>query len=350
MTLLIHFGIYKAGSSYIQYICANQRDYLIDNSIYFPNSKQDHLMLAGKISRGNAYNLADSLKFKNNKNAYKCLKEWKDEAVNNNCTSVLLSSEDLVHYLADLNTINIFIECIKKAGFTHIKAMGFFRDIVDHAISTYKHRAKTGKHPDYKYWVENNYETPSLLVKLFKNVEQHKESIKWNIRKFKKDSEYLKKSFFKDWLGINIPKFETLPNVNESVTLSEVKVLNHLKTAYPLVVDYFMEDLKALPKGKKAKDKYFDNYLATIFAIKLSNYNAQLSMLNQHFKEGEKLILNSESTANKPLKEPEINLNDKQLSLVIKNIKFFNTTHGKLILLRRKAVFLFKKISKPFEH
>jgi hypothetical protein len=227
--------------------------------------------------------------------------------------------------------------------------MGFFRDIVDHAISTYKHRAKTGKHPDYKYWVENNYETPSLLVKLFKNVEQHKESIKWNIRKFKKDSEYLKKSFFKDWLGINIPVFDSLPNVNESVTMSEVKLLNHIKTIYPLVTDFFMEDLKALPKSEKAKDKNFDNYLTNTFTSYLKHFNSSLDRINQHFNKDEKLLLDLNLNSNEFVKEPEINLNDKQLSLVIKNIKFFNTTHGKLILLRRKTVFLFKKISKPFK-
>jgi hypothetical protein len=305
--------------------------------------------MAGKISRGNAFNLADSLKGQKFEKAYKYLQEYKEAATKNKCTSVLLSCEDLVHYLADSKTISLFIDTAFKAGFTTIKAMGFFRDIVDHAISTYKHRAKTGKHPDYNYWIENNYETPNLLVKLFKNVEQYKESIDWNIRKFKKDSEYLQHCFFNEWLDVRIPKFETLPNVNESVTLSEVKVLNHLKTAYPLVVDYFMEDLKALPKGDKAKDKHFDNYLAIVFSAQLRTFNAQLSKINVHFREDEKLILNTESSTSESLKEPEINLNDKQLSLVIKNIKFFNTTHGKLILLRRKAVFLLRKISKPFK-
>jgi hypothetical protein len=350
MTLFIHFGIYKAGSSYIQYICANQRDYLTKHNIFFPKSKQDSLMLAGKISRGNAYNLADSLKENNFKKAYKFLKKWRDEAEFNNCSNVLLSSEDLVHFLAKPKKMNQLIQCIKRAGYTKVEAMGFFRDIVDHAISTYKHRAKTGKHPDYKYWIENNYETPNLLVNLFDNIEKNKKSIRWNIRKFKKDSEYLENCFFKDWLEINTPKFKTLPSVNESVTLSEVKLLNHIKSTYPLVVDFFMQDLKALPKSDKAKDKQYDNYLAFIFQSKLENFRSHLDKINSHFREGENISLDVDSQTYAVKKEPEINLNDKQLSVIFKNISFFNTFHGRIIILRRRAVFSVKKNAKYFNN
>lgn len=213
MKLYIHFGIYKAGSSYIQYICANQRDYLNSNSIYFPRSTQDEKMKKGSISAGNADGLEMAIKSEDHTNIIAILKEWYEEAKKMNCKAVLISAESLVHQLAIQNRLNQIIVCAESIGFTKIMAMGFFRDLADHALSTYKHRGKSGNIPDYVHWVSEVYETP----KLFKNLSQvmaSDHSIEWTLRKFQKDSDFLKAAFFKDWLRIEVPNFQTRPNVN----------------------------------------------------------------------------------------------------------------------------------------
>ena len=89
MKLFIHFGIYKAGSSYLQYVLANSRTYLLDKGIYFPNSLQDKKMLQGLISPGNADGLEEVLKVKNEKGLQQLLGQWKEAAERKQCDRVL---------------------------------------------------------------------------------------------------------------------------------------------------------------------------------------------------------------------------------------------------------------------
>jgi hypothetical protein len=207
MKLYIHFGIYKAGSSYIQYICANERAYLNANSIYFPRSTEDEKMKKGLISKGNADVLDLEMKAEDESKITMILKQWYEEAERMNCKAVLISAEALVHQLAIQNRLDKIIVSAESIGFTKIMAMGFFRDLADHALSTYKHRAKSGRIPDYMHWVSQVYETP----KLFENLSQVMTSdhgIEWTLRKFQKDSDFLKAAFFKDWLRIEVPNFQ----------------------------------------------------------------------------------------------------------------------------------------------
>ena len=284
MKLYIHFGIYKAGSSYLQYICANQREYLNSNSIYFPSSKEDKKMISGLISKGNADGLDLALKNEDESQIGSILQQWYTEAKVKNCDRVLISAEALVHQLAQQKRLDLIKTAASAIGFKEIKTMGFFRDLADHALSTYKHRAKSGKIPDYVHWVSEVYETPKLIGNL-SLVINHNKDIQWTLRKFKKDSEFLKLAFFKDWLGIEIPKFETRPNVNESITLSEVKVMNHIRKAYPTVTDFFYEELKALPKKAKAKDLVLDNYILSTFISHLAPFRNLIESLNVFFFE-----------------------------------------------------------------
>ena len=85
MKLYIHFGIYKAGSSYIQYICANQRDFLEKNKIYFPTSVEDQKMTSGLISKGNADGLEAALKSEVGQKVTKVLQHWYEDAKKGEC-------------------------------------------------------------------------------------------------------------------------------------------------------------------------------------------------------------------------------------------------------------------------
>jgi hypothetical protein len=335
MKLYIHFGIYKAGSSYIQYICANQRDYLNSNSIYFPRSTEDEKMKKGLISKGNADGLEMAMKSEDESKITTILKQWYEEAEKMNCKAVLISAEALVHQLAIPNRLNQIIVSAKSLGFTKIMAMGFFRDLADHALSTYKHRAKSGRIPDYRHWVSQVYETP----KLFENLSQvmaSDHSIEWTLRKFQKDSDFLKAAFFKDWLRIEVPDFQTRPNVNESVTLSEIKVMNHLCKLYPNVTDYFVNDLKALASHLKAKNTGLQQHFLSTFAKALSQNQNCLDQLNVFFQEGERLVLNNQSIDIENI-EPPVALSEQQLEVIRNRMQFFNTTKGRKVLIRRQV-------------
>jgi hypothetical protein len=339
MKLYIHFGIYKAGSSYIQYICSNQRDYLNFNSLYYPRSTEDEKMKKGLISKGNADGLEMAIKSEDDTKITAILKEWYEEAEKKNCKAVLISAEALVHQLAIQNRLDKIIVCAESIGFTKIKAMGFFRDLADHALSTYKHRAKSGRISDYRHWVSQVYETP----KLFENLSQvmaSDHSIEWSLRKFQKDSDFLKAAFFKDWLRIEVPNFHTRPNVNESVTLSEVKVLNHLCKLYPNVTDYFENDLKAIASHLKAKETALQQHFLSTFAKALSQNQNCLDQLNVFFQEGEGLVLHDKSIDIENI-EPPVSLSEQQLEAISQRMQFFNTTKGKMVLIRRQVAKLF---------
>jgi hypothetical protein len=340
MTLYIHFGIYKAGSSYIQYICANQRDYLNSNSIYFPISKEDKKMISGLISKGNADGLDLALKNEDESQIGSILQKWHKEAKVKNCDSILISSEALVHQIALQKRLDLIKIAASSIGYNQIKVMGFFRDLADHALSTYKHRGKSGTIPNYVHWVSEVYETPKLLENL-SHVIAHNKDIQWALRKFKKDSEFLKLAFFKDWLGIDIPKFETRANVNESITLSEVKVMNHIRKIYPTVTDYFYQALKVLPKAAKAKDKDLDNYILSIFITQLIPSRNRIENINIYFPEEEHLGIGDSIFTCKD--EPSIQLSDNQLQVLTKCIAFFNSWRGRKVLMRRRLVQLIKK-------
>jgi hypothetical protein len=335
MQLYIHFGIYKAASSYIQYICCNAKDSLRKKSIHFPDSTEDHKMKTGLISRGNADNLRIAIKNNNINEISNILKQWKLEAKKNRCEILLISGENFVHQLANKDQINFIIDSAKKSGFQEIKAMGFFRDLTDHALSTYKHRAKSGRIPDYKHWVSCVYETP----KLFENLSQvisFSTEIEWTLRKFQKDSDFLKQAFFKDWLGIEVSNFQTRPNVNESVIFFKVKVMNHLCKLYPNVTDYFVNDLKALSSSIKAKDKSLQDYIFNVFSKELVHRKKSINQINTFFQKEEYLEIGEFKNFNPASKEPSLELSEEQVIVLINRMHFFKTFTGKKILIRRK--------------
>jgi hypothetical protein len=291
-------------------------------------------MKKGVISKGNADGLELGMKSEDESKITTTLKQWYEEAEKMNCKAVLISAEALVHKLAIQNRLNKIIVSAESIGFTKIMAMGFFRDLADHALSTYKHRAKSGRIPDYRHWVSQMYETPKLFENL-SHVMTLDHSIEWTLRKFQKDSDFLKIAFFKDWLKIEVPNFQTKPNVNESVTLSEIKVMNHLCKLYPNVTDYFVNDLKAIASHLKAKDTGLQQHFLSTFAKALSQNQNCLDQLNVFFQEGERLVLQNQSIDIENI-EPPVALSEQQLEVITQRMQFFKTTKGKKILIRRQ--------------
>ncbi len=74
--LYLHLGYHKTGSSFLQTMFAQNRDYLLENDIYFPYSKGDKNMLKGIISPGNGILLVEALKDKNQQLVVELLKKW----------------------------------------------------------------------------------------------------------------------------------------------------------------------------------------------------------------------------------------------------------------------------------
>lgn len=343
MKLLIHFGIYKTGSSYLQYLCANNRAHLVERGIYFPPSKEDKKMLEGLISKGNAGNLEYLLFHQQRKAVEQQFEAWRKKAEEQKCDKVLISAEALVHQLALKAPLDVLVEVAQSAGFQEIRAIGFFRDLVDHAISTYKHRAKSGRHPDLKGWIENTYETPVLLQRLLNRLDEHP-NIQFTLRSFRKDGGWMKQAFFEDWLSVKLPDFTSKAAVNTSLSLSEIKVLQGLKVVFPRTLDILVRRLQTLPSAQKAKDKSLENYTRAIFYEHLKQHQNLLNQLSLYFKEGENIHLGNPHSYDLLEEKPiaQLQLSPEQWVAIQEGIAFLSSSKGLKIRLRRKLGLLIK--------
>lgn len=336
MKLFIHFGIYKAGSSYLQYVCANSKDYLVGNQIYFPDSKEDQKMRNGLISKGNASNLSLLLATNKEQDLEGLLKEWYDAAKLNKCRAVLISAEALVHQLALPQCMSLLLAKAKKTGFREIELMGFFRDLADHALSTFKHRAKSGKIKNFEEWLENVYETPQLLQNLALQVNQFRE-VRWVFRKFQKDGHYLKQAFFEDWLKIEVPEFNGKTLVNESLTLSEIIWMQQIELIFPLLTDIFVDALKQIPGNQKAQNKNLEAIFFNSAVDILNTKKEGVEAINRFFEVTEQLQIGE---AKKYVENSNKNIvfTEAQIAVISLKLQYAAGVRGRIKSTKRKFI------------
>ena len=334
MELYIHFGIYKTGSSYLQYLCANSVLQLAKGGYYFPSSPYDKLMQNGIISPGNSGNLHDLLKQENIQAVSKLLMHWATAARQKKCEKVLISGESLVHNFTIREGLETLMSATKEAGFSKVKALGYVRDFVDHAISTYKHRGKSGKIRDFHHWVANIYETPTVLANF---VQLHKEiPVDWTLRKFQKDSTFMAKSFFEDWLEILAPQLDFQKRVNESVTVSEILVINELSKIFPTTVDYFVGALNKLGRDERADDKEVEEYFWKIAKCVLNQKQGVIKLVNKQLRVDEQLNIILGNKEKSIQSYPVAKLSEQQIRILMRELIKMSSFSGQLVLFKRK--------------
>lgn len=335
MKLFIHYGIYKTGSSYLQHCCAINKAHLIGHGIYFPDSPNDRLMKDGQISSGNAVNLETYLKKKDGGKCSALFSRWKAAAQAHTCHSILISAEALVHQLATPEGLETLEKAVRKSGIGEVHLLGFFRDLADHAISTYKHRGKSGRYPDFEHWIKNYYETPKVLDNLFQLYPDT--NFIWTFRKFKKDPKHMLTAFFQDWLKIQIPELKGNPSVNTSLTLSEVLIMNEVARHYGLVTDYFINAFKSIPKELKGNDSNLENWYFSKACFHLREHDDLVDQINENFREVEKLEVGKNLKAHLNINKNTAFFTETQIKALFNAIGFFNKISGKVLLLRRRV-------------
>lgn len=288
MDLYIHFGIYKTGSSYLQMLCGNNRSLLEKAGYYFPRSEREEDMLAGRISPGNARQFSRTLRKPGAQHlTLAILQDWIEEANLRKCDKLLISAEDLIHAFASKDGIKRLLKATDESGFVNIYCLGFFRDLVDHCLSTFKHRAKKGTIRDFAEWVASDYETPSVLTSFLENLDENR--IYWQFRGYTRDGSKMAKIFFEDWLGLDIPQTPTMNRVNTSLTLSELVIIQNLAEALPEAIVPVYDRLIAIPVSEKNPDKNLNNYYFNIAQRELSSCSLLLNKLNFHLPVSEHL-------------------------------------------------------------
>lgn len=333
MKLYLHAGLYKTASSFLQTLCVRHADTLAQQGIHFPSSRDDARMRAGRITPGNGGPLADLLKQGDREGVSKLLTGWAATAPRQT-NGILISAEAAVHPLATAEGRATLTEAGRMAGFDQIKILLYIRDLVDHALSTYRHRAKAGLIPDFTNWISHTYETPRVLAGL---LDARAESaFDWTWRGFKRDTAFLANAFFADWLGVKTPSWADLPRVNESVSISEIRVLNRLVKSYPLVMDYFIDALKDLDRAAKADDRMIEASYRSVAASVLAPKQALIDRINEKLPAGESIDL-GEAVTQSAIAEPlrEALLSEPQIAVILNRIDYFNTWPGRAVLLRR---------------
>ena len=252
MELLLHFGLYKTGSSFLQTVCARNRELLSKSSIFFPSSSREDDMLAGKISPGNGNGLAQLMLYKDRAKLDLLLNGWIHLAEAEGCNRILISDEALIHAFAEPASLSLFKTLVEQSGIQNVSCFAFFRDPVDHCISTFKHRAKKGAIASFEEWIENGYETMHRyrsFLDVYPTV-----PFKWLFRKYQRDSEKMIGSFFREWLNLDLhfPALEL--SVNPSLTLSEIAVIQEASRLNDRLPFHLYDRFIAIPYAQKEKD------------------------------------------------------------------------------------------------
>ena len=252
MTLFLHIGTEKTGSSFLQVVLARNRSWLLDHGIYFPHAgKWEKEMHAGRISPGNGEMLQRALKNGDHKRTESLLKSYREEALQKGAVHVLVSNELLFLGMSSgISGIDLD-QMAKSLGYSEVRCLLFLRDPVDQTLSLYRHRAKSGQHGHLKEWLKSGYELPELLQQFVTRAPQN-----LMVRKYDSSGEVLMKRFFSDWLRISPPELKDLEQrVNPSLSLSELRMIVAIRQIQPQWVRPFYQTMLSIPSEEKAADE-----------------------------------------------------------------------------------------------
>ena len=269
MKLYMHIGTEKTGSSFLQRVCAINRDWLIQSGFYFPKAGRDEKRLkSGTISPGNARELANLIEI----GAWDRVESWLERRITKAdsllCANLLLSHELLFSCLGREGVVDKLENSLQRIGIEQTSSLLFIRDPVDHAISLYKHRGKNGEIDTVSEWIKNNYSTATELDNFINNVDSNVFSL--DIRRYQPRTSTLLRAFLDDWLGLNDPPLLPEGLVNPSLTLSEIELLKYMAKARADDVSLFYRNLLAVPRECKSSNERLEisarqaasNYLA----------------------------------------------------------------------------------------
>jgi hypothetical protein len=310
--LYLHIGTEKTGSSFLQKVCAHNRERLGRRGIWFPNAgKYESMLMSGTVSPGNAYVMLQYILCGDWDSVAKWMSSKTSEAKRNNCGRLLLSNEVLFAALSEGDSLSRFLAAARASGIEDVQVLLLIRDPVDQALSLYKHRAKSGKTPSLSDWVESSYDYPLQIDALLTQVEAAE--VKLTTRKYVKDSERMLHMYFEDWLGFEDELQVPEAIVNPSLTLSELRFLHHVAENRRDFVTFFYDELLAVAAPDKARDDDLEAAAREALSKKLSRYGIIWQGLDRRLKGDGGLELPEPGTDVGAEREQTYSLTDAQL-------------------------------------
>jgi hypothetical protein len=288
LNVLLHIGSPKAGSSFLQTLCARSRKVLARSGIHFPvgTAYDEDCMQAGRISAGNALHLAQFL----HEDRWEDVRRWLESAIDaaggKQCDRLLLSSEWLLGSLARDDRIKRLDELSRELGADGVQLLMVLRDPVGQFLSLYKHRAKSGNVPSIDRWAEVGYNLPERLRSIREQVEEHGQSL--SVRAYGKEPGSLERLFFEGWLDVPVPQQHNGLLVNPSLPLSELILLRKLRTRNTDLVPFLYERLLEVEPSSKVEGREMLTFARRVATNTVAREASEWSRWNSMMPEAER--------------------------------------------------------------
>lgn len=254
-----HCGAPKTGTSYIQHLIALNRQMLLENSIYYPESKygqgvEDPFV----VKSGNAIELAHFLRPNDVPHAVKNESSYLDafsECLSKGFSKVLFSSEHLLFPCSEKS--KYILDACSKAGY-EFKFLYFVRSYYEYARSSYSQDLKKAAITDsFLEYIKGFKFSFAGNIKALEDLCGRKPV---EVYSYDEHSARLGEFFFHDLLNVQLDLRAKL-RVNRSLSSKEIECL------------LFINRLRRNASPKRFKDKFVSNYISELL-IKYSVVNS----------------------------------------------------------------------------
>lgn len=211
--LVIHMGIHKTGSSALQFLFAQNRDYLKKEGIIYPKYEKD-LSSKGHVCSGNGgmigYYFTKPLWKPKNIKLEKIIKSWlKDDA-----KYLIFSSEEIYLYI-DNKKLERLKNLVEKNG-SKIEFIFYLRSMAGYTYSYYNQMVRAGYDKDMSIFINDDIDKPyKTMLQLndmgFDVVARNYDTIKCG-------TEH---DFFNEYLRVNLDELDISGQNVNTRTLSK---------------------------------------------------------------------------------------------------------------------------------
>ncbi|MFW6270117.1 MAG: hypothetical protein ACOC4G_08560 [Bacillota bacterium] len=262
------------------------------------------------------------------------LKQFIKQAKNKKCENVLISSESLFHSFSKKNKLKKFEKIVNTLGFKKIEVLAFARDPIPHSISLYKHRTKNHNITKFEKWLKESYNFLDILQDIVKN--KNCVNISWTFRKYFKNSEYLMRAVFLDWLKIKKPKTKNY-YVNVSLTLSELELIKESRKKMPYFDKFLKEEFSLIKNEEKAKNTYLESIYEQKAFFYLSKINNSIKKINISLPLKEKLNLPKPKNLDSSSEKENFLYSKKQLQAILLALHKYYKSNTRFGIIKNKT-------------
>lgn len=344
--IYLHIGTNKTASSFLQSSLLHNQKALLSKGFFIPDSPWDKDMRSGMITPGNGHELAKLLATGDEKKLAKYLKLLLNLADANKAYKIILSNEVIIRILSYREKLDLLCgECSKLK--ISLKCLCYLRHPLSHALSLYKHRAKSGKYPDYDEWLEKDYETLRLFEKFLIHYRDY--DIDWNFKLYKSDSGYLMNIFYEGFLQADVYDSTFQTSVNKSLTLKHIWLLQFYESRCRESHEFLYKELIKLNSSPEQTELY-ENFCQS-FQHYMNDKNEllkNLSCLLTSKEEQVEFLRDTDINLENNFKEVVIHLSPKELKTIYSALEEYRKK--KLILYVKSLYRFFKrKVKKNFD-